>query len=372
MQQSNLEQEIYSLMGDYLDNNYTPGVAVAAYQSGAAPIVLARGFAVLKPDQNVEVTTKTVFELGSVTKVFTATLMAFNFSALNDPITKHLPYTIANPALANITLQQLATHTSGFPKDVTEKDFSGPGKDGATYLFQDQKPPEDSALFNFWNKWNPTDYSNECSSCPVGTCWQYSNVGFVTLGYAAAGLNYTSMLQEKITGPKVLNMPATGANVSASFPKAQGYVRNKQGEIELAKGEAADLKSNAEDMYNWLKAQFSPPASLENAINIAQDTFFRASEQCVGSQKPTVYDMGLGWQMRPLNKTSDSQRLFLKDGASGLGGQSCWIGYVFNPNAGVVVLTNGVGAQKKPASLGLQILGKLLDQTINIGVEEQE
>jgi beta-lactamase class C len=365
-QQSALEQEIYALMGDYLDRYYTPGIAVAAYQDGTPPILLGRGLAVI--ETGTDVTTQTVFELGSITKVFTATLLALNPGALKECVIKHLPAKVTNKALEQITLVELATHTSGFPEDVPAK-MGGEGGDGAIYLFQDQAPPSNSALVSFWNKWDPTDYPNDCSTCPVGSCWQYSNVGFVTLGYAAAGTHYNSLLADRITGSKGLNMPATGAIIPANFPKAQGYV-DKDGKPVPAKGEAADLKSNAEDMYTWLTAQISQRGPLQAAILDTQDVFFRASQQCTGNKRPTVYDMGLAWQMRPLNNSPQSQQLYVKDGASGLGGQSCWMGFVSNPNAGVVVLTNGVGAQQPPSYLGLQILGKLLGQSIDVALQE--
>jgi hypothetical protein len=191
------------------------------------------------------------------------------------------------------------------------------------------------------------------------------------LGIRRSQLEYNSLLQEKITGSKVLDMPATAAQTPANLPKAQGYKYGKNG-IEQAQGEAADLKSNALDMYNWLKAQLFPPASVQNAINLTQDKYFFASNQCAGSKKPTLYDMGLAWQMRPLDQSPNSPQLFIKDGATGLGGQSCWMGYVFNPNAGVVVLTNGVGAKQPPSFLGLQILNTLLGKAIPSEPESEE
>jgi hypothetical protein len=63
-----------------------------------------------------------------------------------------------------------------------------------------------------------------------------------------------------------------------------------------------------------------------------------------------TFNMGLAWQIRALQVQGTSQNLYTKDGASGLGGQSCWVGFVPNQEAGVAVLTNGVGADQ--ASIG--------------------
>src|SRR5690606_15437675 len=67
------------------------------------------------PDEN------TLFEIGSITKTFTATLLAYfagqQVLDLADPITKYLPDSLAgNPDLQKITLTQLANHTSGLPR----------------------------------------------------------------------------------------------------------------------------------------------------------------------------------------------------------------------------------------------------------------
>src|SRR5690606_28266813 len=67
------------------------------------------------PDEN------TLFEIGSISKTFTATLLAYLAQtqqlSLDDPITHYLPDSIAaNPDLQRITLKQLANHTSGLPR----------------------------------------------------------------------------------------------------------------------------------------------------------------------------------------------------------------------------------------------------------------
>src|SRR5262249_48366084 len=66
---------------------------------------------------------ETVYEIGSITKVFTCTLLATleadGLVALDDTIAKHLPPSLElPPEVAAITLLQLATHTSGLPRVV--------------------------------------------------------------------------------------------------------------------------------------------------------------------------------------------------------------------------------------------------------------
>jgi beta-lactamase class C len=348
---------ITGLIDNYLNANFTPGVAVAAY-SAAHPdlaLTLARGLA--NKESGMKASPDVIFELGSVTKVFTATLLALHQPAiLDDPLSQHLPVAVGNPQLRNVKLHMLATHTSGFPRETPPN--SGPGKDGGMYLFHDQSPPANSALVNFWGNWQPDEKGNYCAPCKIGTCWQYSNVGFVTLGYAAAGTEYNTQLTSQITKP--LDMRFTAAQPPKDAKVAQGYV-DKKGTVEPAKGEAEDLKSNAHDMLIWLKAQLGEgkvPPTLASAIAMTQKTYFTAQQQCSQAHKPIKFDMGLAWQKHNLKNTN--LLMFTKDGDSGAGGQSCWVGYIPEKKAGVAVLTNGDGASQPPAFLGTQILASIL------------
>lgn len=356
---------IAGLMDNYLAANFTPGVAVAVHHSekGNLDVVLGRGLA--NKETGLKASPEVIFELGSVTKVFTATLLALQPKILDDPLSEHLPVAVNNPLLKQVKLKELATHTSGFPRVVPGK-TSGPGKSGGVYLFHDQTPPSDSALVHFWNNWKPTNTPNYCAPCKVGTCWQYSNVGFVTLGYAAAGDAYNTQLASQITGPQQLNMPSTAAQAPAGAPVAQGYVE-KDGKVQPAKGEAEDLKSNAHDMLLWLKAQLGTgnvPSALASAIALTHKKYFTRQQQCAKANKPIKFDMGLAWQMHALAETD--LMLYIKDGSSGLGGQSCWAGFIPKKKIGVAVLTNAVAAAQAPAALGIQILDTLLGLPVSL------
>src|SRR5262249_1030157 len=156
---------------------------------------------------------------------------------------------------------------------------------------------------------------NYCSPCKVGTCWQYSNVGFVTLGYAVAGTQYNSQLEANITGRKQLNMRSTAAQPPAGAKVAQGYVM-KNGAVHPAKGEAEDLKSNANDMLVWLRAQLGigdVPKPLASAIALTHNTYFTPQQQCAQANKPIKFNMGLAWQFHALPKSDLT--LYIKDGS---------------------------------------------------------
>ena len=179
------------------------------------------------------------------------------------------------------------------------------------------------------------------------------------------GTAYNTQLASQITGAQQLNMPSTATQAPAGAPVAQGYVK-KDGIVQPAAGEAEDLKSNAQDMLVWLKAQLGigkVPSALASAIALTHKTYFTPKQQCAKANKPIKFDMGLAWR-HALPETNLT--LFIKDGSSGLGGQTCWVGFIPKKKIGVAVLTNAVGASQAPAALGIQILDTLLGLSVSL------
>lgn len=141
------------------------------------------------------VTPETVFEIGSITKVFTALLLAAAVRAgevaLDDPVVRHLPGDFHLPVLGGrqITLADLATHTSGLPKwpPFPRVPLSAAWLDAAArFSVQD---------FKTW-------LADLHPQRPAGAQWEYSNaVGFTLLGMALAyraGRSYESLLQSRV------------------------------------------------------------------------------------------------------------------------------------------------------------------------------
>jgi CubicO group peptidase (beta-lactamase class C family) len=345
---------INKVIDDCLHGGYPSAVSVAFYYADSDPQELTIAKGIVNRELNLPASPDVIFELGSVTKVFTSTLLGFDPDLLDQPLRKHLPIQASNPNLEQVTLKMLGTHTSGFPRDVPHK--SGPGADGGLYLFHDEEPPADSALVHLWENWTPREKDNYCSACTPGTCWQYSNVGFVTLGYAVAKNAYNSLLREKVTGP--LKMNSTGAQIPDSALLALGYP--KTGETEYPCGQLQDLKSSGNDMLTWIKANLgviSMPKPLSDAIVVTHKTWFEASQQCRQPHVPPIhFDMGLAWQKSFLRNSSFL--MWAKDGGGNC--SSCWIGFIPEKQIGVAVLTNGSHADQTPTDLGISILQQVL------------
>ncbi|WP_414660853.1 serine hydrolase [Horticoccus sp. 23ND18S-11] len=139
---------------------------------------------------------KIIFEIGSLTKVFTGLLLAQTVlegkAALSDPISKHLPKEIALSAdAAGVTLEQLATHTSGLPSLPTNFTPANPADPYADYT--------PAQLYSYLG-----DYR---AQAPAPQPASYSNLGFGLLGHVLErihGQSYAALVAARITGPLAL------------------------------------------------------------------------------------------------------------------------------------------------------------------------
>src|SRR5580698_4434980 len=150
----------------------------------------------------------TIFEIGSISKVFTSLLLADMVNrkevTLDDPAAKYLPENVKMPERngKSITLLDLSTHTSGLPglpSNLKPKDSRNPYAD---YSVDD--------LYQFLSGYTlPRDPGSE---------FEYSNLGAGLLGHLLAyrgGTDYESLIGIRITRP--LGMPDTGITLSPSI-----------------------------------------------------------------------------------------------------------------------------------------------------------
>ena len=117
----------------------TPGIVAGVLRGDAAPIVAAYG----NPGPGAPpLDADSVFEIGSITKVFTTTLLLDmadqGLVKLDDPVGKYLPAGVRVPSRngRQITLVDLATHTSGLPRLMTNLTPADPGNPYGSYTVE--------------------------------------------------------------------------------------------------------------------------------------------------------------------------------------------------------------------------------------------
>ena len=319
--QNALDFYIDSVANAYLKNSNTKSLAIGVINKNKInTFFYGQTDAAIKtsiPDGN------TLYEIGSISKVFTATLLADLVEkgtiSLDDSIAKFLPDSIAqNPYIQKITFKHLTNHTAGFPK-LPESFFK-------LSKFNIHNPYANytrSDLFHYLK-----DFKSENEP---GENFEYSNLGTGLLGELISIItkkSYNQNIQEIIATP--LGMTNT---VQIVNPKTQRMVKvyNEEGkEVPVwdfqALAGAGALKSTVHDLLRFAQYQFKlPETALENAMALTrQFTYYL----------PPNTDIGLAWHM---NMIDDVIQIW-HNGATG--GSSSFIGLVPDKKSAIVVLSN--------------------------------
>ena len=273
-----------------------------------------------------------VFEIGSITKVFTGTLLANylidNKVNLDDQINKYLGYPLRNDV--KITLKQLATHTSGLPRvpaslealslENPYKDFGE--KELKTYLTQE--------LIMMHQHGEVSDYSN---------------LGVGMLGYVLsnkAQKTYEEMLQKEIFSKFEMNASTTiRSKVEDKLVKGL----NDEGEevsnwdMSVLMG-AGGILSSVNDLSKFALAQFD---SSNQALVLSRTAFFKVNES---------YSMALCWSVI---QTESGEEWNWHNG--GTGGYTSSMILDVGQKKGVIILSN------------ITALGKLTQKINELGPE---
>lgn len=293
-------------------------------------------------------TPTTEFEIGSITKVFTTTLLALyaqrQLIKLDAPLQNYVPPGITVPSFAArpITLVDLATHTSGLPRQ--------PPMPGDSY--------SSSEMFAFLA-------SYRLQRAP-GTQFEYSNLGVALLADAiaqATGTPWEQLVQQEITAK--LGMPDTRlklddeerARLAPGYNQAGHPARENMPTWPAFNGAGA-LFSTIADMQRFLawnmgeiKADF--PNGLLDDLHKSRFALPRAGA-----------GVGLGWQIAPLGADLS---VVWKNGATL--GYSSYIGFVPHARTGIVLLANS--AKCPVTRAGYQILATLNGQAGGPSVPEE-
>ena len=209
----------------------------------------------------------TVFEIGSITKVFTASLLAAMVQRgevrLDDPIAKYLPPTVRVPSRAGrqVTLLDLATHTSGLPRIPSNLAPYDPMNPYGAYSVDH--------LYEFLSAYELTR--------DIGTGYEYSNLGAGLLGHAlarAGGVTFEALVTTRILEPLGMADTKIGLTESMRARLAQGYDEGgnpvSPWDFPTLAGAGA-FRSTANDMLKFLAASLDlSRGPLARAMALAQ------------------------------------------------------------------------------------------------------
>lgn len=267
----------------------------------------------------------TLFEIGSVTKTFTALLLAREVingrMNLKDPISRYLPDSIPDLQYQGkaITLQQLSNHTSGFPR--LPANIFGSVVDRADPYFN----YDENLLYSFLMTYQLTS--------EPGTNFLYSNYAAGLLGSLIARKSqrtFENLILEEICRPLQMNDTKITLSKKDSARFAQGY--DEKGEPTApwnftALQGTGSIRSTLNDMITYILAQSgkhpAPPA-LQKAMRLTQQPTFQNNDVAIG----------LGWH---IEQKGDHP---YRHHAGGTGGFRSFVGFEENGRFGVVILSN--------------------------------
>ena len=283
---TDLDQAIDSLVRDYFRDPGAVGLSIGLIKDGK-PFMYHYGETQKGSGQLP--TSLTGYEIGSVTKTFTALLLARAVAdrkvALSDDIRLYLPGDYPNLQVSNrpVTLQDLANHTARLPpmpSNIGDQPGYNPATPEANY---------DSSLFY------GALHSVKLDTVP-GYKFDYSNWGMAILGHIVERVYhrpYDQLLKEYITSPRGMNQTSYLQVAEVKKRMALPYTENGKEfsfQDEGFLGPAGDIHSDLADMMRYLQAQISE-----------KDPVIRLTHQ------PTRNDIGLGWGVRNRGSYRDIQ-----------------------------------------------------------------
>jgi CubicO group peptidase (beta-lactamase class C family) len=279
-----MEQVIQS----YVSSKQFMGSALVARDG---KVVLSKGYGSANLEWEIPNSPATKFRLGSITKQFTAASILLleerGKLSVNDPVKKFIPD--APAAWDKVTIFHLLTHTSGIPS------FTG---------FPDYGPTEaipttaEKLVARFRDK--PLEFQ-------PGEKWNYSNSGYVLLGYLIekiTGESYAKFVKENIFQPLAMNDSGYDSNSSIIPRRASGYspgptgVQNA-GFVHMSIPHAAGaLYSTTEDMLRWEQGLFGgkllkPESLAKMTTPFKSDYAFGLSVHTVNGHKVIEHGGGI-------------------------------------------------------------------------------
>src|SRR5437762_9326930 len=314
------DSAIRAVIKDRVDAKRSSGIAVGILDPDGRTRVFAYGTS----GTSRPLDANSVFEIGSITKTFTATTLADMVAKgevkLDDPVAKYLPSGSKVPSRngREITLVDLATQSSGLPRMPTNfhpKDQANPYAD-----YTEQQ------AIDFVSSYQLTR--------DVGAEYEYSNLGVGLLGIALArreGASYEALVRKHVLDPlgmtdtRVVFTPSMRERLALGHDDAGGVVSNW--DIPGLAGAGA-LRSTVNDMLKYLAANVDPGhAPLTRALTMGH-------VKRHGTSNPSL-NLGLAWHILT---TPYGSTLTWHNG--GTGGYRTFIGFDDARHSGVVVLSN--------------------------------
>jgi CubicO group peptidase (beta-lactamase class C family) len=294
---------------------HIPGVSLAVIRNGQ--IIKARGYGVSNVELRTPATKNTVYEIGSMTKQFTATavmmLVEDHKLSLDDELSRYFP---DYPAWSHITVRNLLNHASGIQNytDVADLSRTEFKRDEILKVFHGLRV-----------EFEP------------GETWAYCNTGYYVLGMIVekvSGKSFWEFLNERIFKPIGMTVTRNGDPTAIIANRASGYgwqndkLENRDATSTTAAFSAGALVSTVEDLARWDAAIYTEKLVQESSLNQMWTPIKLAGNATA------PFNYGFGWYV----DTYHGSRVIWHDG--GTSGFSSAITRFVDYKLTIILLTN--------------------------------
>ncbi|MGH3388104.1 MAG: serine hydrolase, partial [Actinomadura sp.] len=325
-----------------------PGAVLGIMRLGEEPVLAGHG--VLSKDTGVEVTTDSVFQIGSITKVWTATVVLQLVDEgrldLDAPVAEVLPeLRLADPDVAKrVTMRHLLTHTSGIDGDV----FTDTGRG-------------DDCLEKYVEQLGEVRQNH-----PLGVTFSYCNSGFTLAGRVIeklTGQTWDQALRERLLTPLGLDRTVTLPEEALLFRAAVGHVAEGDEEprpapvwgLQRSAGPAGLITASAADVLAFAALHLAGGAAADGTRLLSEESAAAMTEH--QTDMPDPYSLGDSWGLGWIRFGWDGQRLIGHDGNTI--GQAAFLRVLPEHGLAVTLLTNGGNARDLYQDLYREIFAEL-------------
>lgn len=321
-----MSADLEPLLDDCMRRHRLPGASLSVLADGRVASA-ARG--ILNQRTGVTATTGSVFQVGSITKLYTATLLMRLIeqgrARLDSPVAEVLPaFRVADPEVtATVTLRHLLSHTSGLAGDRFVD--TGRGDDAVRRCVE--------------------SYHDLGQDLPLGTRFSYSNSGFVILGAVIeqlTGMSWDEALATELLGPAGLADSHTLPERLLGYRVALGHVGDPPEAAPVwglprSLGPAGLLCTTAPDLVRFAALHLAGGRADDGtAVLSAESVAQMHAEQCsLAGLSGTADGWGLGW----MRFDWDDRLVIGHDG--GTIGQYAYLLVVPDAQVAMALLTNG-------------------------------
>ncbi|MGN6550344.1 MAG: class C beta-lactamase [Pararhizobium sp.] len=357
-EQASLKSIVDGAIRPVMEHYGIPGMAVGVITPDAEMIF---DYGVASKESGKPVTRETLFEVGSVSKTFTATLASYAAEegdlSLSDPVAKYLP-SLKGSSFGGLSLLELGTHMSGsLPLQVPDA------------------VADDEQLIDYLRHWKPEHEPDAYRS--------YSNVSIGMLGLITAKSmkgDFATLMRDKVFGP--LGLHHTYLHVPDAEQKnyAQGYTKKGQ-PIRVAPGlldtEAYGVRTTAADMSRFVAANLKMRdigGPLGRAIAATHTGYFKVGpmvQDLIWEQYPhpaPLEDLLEGNSSEMGLKPNPAQRIepplkpqedALLDKTGSTNGFRAYVAFIPSRKLGIVMLANRYYPNEARVKAAYAILSRL-------------